>query len=80
MALTDTAVRHAKPRAKDYTLPDYNGLALFVNTKGAKYWHMRFSWAEKQPRISVGTRFVFRELLNNSIQCAVLLPVHLDHL
>ena len=21
MALTDTAVRHAKPRAKDYTLP-----------------------------------------------------------
>jgi len=55
MALTDTAVRHAKPRAKDYTLPDYNGLALFVNTKGAKYWHFRFSWADKQPRISLGT-------------------------
>lgn len=30
MALTETAVRHAKPRAKDYTLPDYNGLALFA--------------------------------------------------
>ena len=55
MALTDTAVRHAKPRAKDYTLPDYNGLALFVNTKGAKSWYFRFSWAEKQPRISLGT-------------------------
>lgn len=25
MALTDTAVWHTKPRAKDYTLPDYNG-------------------------------------------------------
>lgn len=55
MALTDTAVRHAKPRAKDYTLPDYDGLALFVNTKGAKCWHFRFSWADKQPRISLGT-------------------------
>jgi hypothetical protein len=49
MALTDTAVRHAKPRAKDHTLPDYNGLALFMNTKGAKSWHFRFSWADKQP-------------------------------
>jgi len=55
MALTNTAVRHAKPRAKDYTLPDYKGLAIFVNTKGAKCWHFRFSWADKQPRISLGT-------------------------
>jgi hypothetical protein len=55
MALIDTAVRHAKPRTKDYTLPDYNGLALFMNTKGAKCWHFRFSWADKQPRISLGT-------------------------
>ncbi|NNA28009.1 integrase [Pseudomonas lundensis] len=53
--LTDTRVRNAKPRAKDYTLPDYNGLALFVSTKGAKCWHFRFSWADKQPRISLGT-------------------------
>ncbi|TFB44537.1 DUF4102 domain-containing protein [Pseudomonas sp. F01002] len=55
MALTKTAVRHAKPSAKDYTLPDYDGLALFVNTKGTKCWHFRFSWADKQPRISLGT-------------------------
>lgn len=55
MALTKTAVRHAKPGAKDYTLPDYNGLALFVNTKGAKCWHFRFSWSDKQPRMSLGT-------------------------
>lgn len=54
MALTKTAVRHAKPRAKDYTL-DYNSLALFVNTKGAKCWHFHFSWSDKQPRISLGT-------------------------
>ena len=55
MALTNTAVRHAKPRAKDYTLPDYDGLALFVNTNGTKSWHFRFSWGYKQPRISFGT-------------------------
>ncbi|WP_219061964.1 Arm DNA-binding domain-containing protein [Pseudomonas sp. UMAB-08] len=55
MALTDTALRHAKPRAKDYTLPGYDGLALFVDTKGAKRWYFRFSWADKQPRIFLGT-------------------------
>ncbi|MBC3361589.1 DUF4102 domain-containing protein [Pseudomonas sp. SWRI154] len=55
MVLTVTAVRHAKPRAKNYTLPDFDGLALFVNTKGTKSWHFRFSWANKQPRISPGT-------------------------
>ena len=55
MVLTNTAVRHARPRAKNYTLPDFDGLALFVNTKGPKSWHFRFSWAGKQPRISLGT-------------------------
>lgn len=55
MVLTNTAVRHARPRAKNYTLPDFDGLALFVNTKGTKSWHFRFSWAGKQPRISLGT-------------------------
>jgi len=45
MTLTDTAVRHAKLRAKDYTLPDYSSLALFVNTKGAKCWQAsRCTW------------------------------------
>ena len=55
MVLTSTAIRHAKPRAKNDTLPDFDGLALFVNTKGTKSWHFRFSWAGKQPRISLGT-------------------------
>ena len=27
----------------------------FLNTKGAKCWYFRFSWADKQPRISLGT-------------------------
>lgn len=55
MPLTDTAVRQAKPTGRDYTLKDGDGLALFVGASGAKNWHFRFSWAGKQPRISLGT-------------------------
>uniref|UniRef100_UPI004038EE4D tyrosine-type recombinase/integrase n=1 Tax=Pseudomonas bambusae TaxID=3139142 RepID=UPI004038EE4D len=55
MPLTDTAVRQAKPKDKDYSLTDSDGLALFVAAKGTKAWHFRFSWHGKQPRISLGT-------------------------
>lgn len=55
MVLAIAAVRHAKPRAKNFTLPDFDGLAPFVNTKGTKSWYFRFSWAGKEPRISLGT-------------------------
>ncbi len=55
MPLTDTAIRLAKPTGRDYTLKDGDGLALFVGASGAKNWHFRFSWAGKQPRISLGT-------------------------
>lgn len=55
MPLTDTAVRLVKPADKDYTLKDTDGLSLFVSTKGDKLWHFRFSWAGKQPRISLGS-------------------------
>jgi integrase len=55
MPLTDTAIRLAKPTGRDYTLKDGDGLALFVCASGAKNWHFRFSWAGKQPRISLGT-------------------------
>lgn len=55
MPLTDTAVRQAKPKDKDYSLSDTAGLSLFVAAKGSKAWHFRFSWHGKQPRISLGT-------------------------
>ncbi|MFJ7885945.1 tyrosine-type recombinase/integrase [Pseudomonas sp. NPDC096917] len=54
MALTDTAVRQAKPSGKNYTLKDSGGLALFVGPKGAKQWHFRCYWVGKQARISLG--------------------------
>jgi len=55
MPLTDTAVRQAKPKEKDYSLSDTAGLSLFVAVKGTKAWHFRFSWHGQQPRISLGT-------------------------
>lgn len=70
MALTDTAVRHGKPRAKDYTLPDYNGLALFVNTKGAKCWHFRFpGWISNSVFLSVPILKLAYEML---VLCVML--------
>lgn len=54
MSLTDTAVRQARATGKDYTLTDTDGLALFVSATGAKQWHFRFSWAGRQPCISLG--------------------------
>ncbi|WP_097303862.1 tyrosine-type recombinase/integrase [Pseudomonas chlororaphis] len=55
MALTDTAVRQSKPKDKDYTMSDTDGLSLFVAVSGTKSWHFRFSWHGKQPRYSLGT-------------------------
>ena len=54
MALTDTAVRQAKPSGINYTIKDTDGLALFVGPKGAKQWHFRFYWLGRQARISLG--------------------------
>lgn len=55
MALTDVAVRQARPTGKDYTLPDFDGLSLAISAKGGKSWHFRYYWAAKQKRMSLGT-------------------------
>lgn len=55
MALTDTAVRQAKPKEKAYTLADSLGLTLYIAAGGVKSWHFRFTWLGKQARISLGT-------------------------
>lgn len=55
MALTDVAVRQARPTGKDYTLPDFDGLSLAVSATGGRSWHFRYYWAAKQKRMSLGT-------------------------
>lgn len=55
MALSDFAVRQAKPAATAYSLADGDGLALYVAPTGGKSWHFRYYWQEKQKRISFGS-------------------------
>ncbi len=42
MKLTDTAVRGAKPKSKQYKLADGEGLYLLVKPNGGKYWRMDY--------------------------------------
>lgn len=55
MALSDAAIRHAKPTGKEYTLGDIDGLSLAVGVSGGRSWHFRYMWAGKQKRMSLGT-------------------------
>jgi integrase len=54
MALTDTAIRNAKPSAKAYKLADSAGLYLEVMPNGARYWRMRYRYAGKDTRLALG--------------------------
>ena len=42
MALTDTAIRNAKPKAKPYKLVDDKGLHLLVRPSGGLLWRMKY--------------------------------------
>jgi integrase len=47
VALTDAACRKAKPGEKDYKLGDSGGLYLYVTTKGAKSWRMKYRFGAR---------------------------------
>ena len=42
MALTDTAVRNAKPKEKPYKLGDSGGLYVIVRPNGSKLWRYKY--------------------------------------
>ena len=42
MALTDTAIRNAKPKEKPYKVTDAQGLYLLVNPRGSKLWRVKY--------------------------------------
>ena len=42
MALTDTAIRNAKPKDKPYKVTDSQGLYLLVNPRGSKLWRVKY--------------------------------------
>ena len=55
MPLTDTAIRQAKPKEKDYKLSDGGGLFLLVRSKGGKYWRQKYRFLGKEKLLSHGT-------------------------
>lgn len=55
MALTDTALRNAKPTYKAYKLYDEKGLYLIVNPNGGKWWRLKYRFNDKEKTLSVGT-------------------------
>lgn len=54
MALTDTAIRNAKPRDKLYRMADANGLCLEVTPSGSKLWRYRYRHDGKGRMLALG--------------------------
>lgn len=55
MALTDTAVRKARPRTKPIKLFDERGLFLLIAPNGGKWWRFRYRFGGKEKLLSLGT-------------------------
>lgn len=53
--LDDLTIKAAKPRDKEYTLRDGNGLFLLIHPSGGKYFHLRTTLHGKPKKIQLGT-------------------------
>jgi len=54
VALTDTAIKNAKPRDKLYRLSDALGLCLEITPNGSKLWRYRYRFAGKAKMLGLG--------------------------
>lgn len=54
MPLTNTKIKNAKPRPRNYKLGDEKGLYLLVTPAGAKYWRVKYRYAKKERTYSIG--------------------------
>ncbi len=55
MALTDIAVRNAKPRPKPYKLADALGLFVLVQPSGGKLWRLKYRVEGREKKLGFGT-------------------------
>jgi len=54
MKLTDTAIRNAKPKDKQYKIADGGGLHLLVKPNGSKYWRLKYRYTGKEKVLALG--------------------------
>jgi len=54
MPLTDLTIRAAKPAKKNYRIYDSAGLYLEVASGGGKWWRFKYSFDNKEKRLSLG--------------------------
>ncbi|MDD5388685.1 MAG: integrase arm-type DNA-binding domain-containing protein [Gallionellaceae bacterium] len=54
MALTDTAIRAAKPTEKPVKLADGGGLYLLLNPNGSRWWRLDYRYGGKRKTLSMG--------------------------
>lgn len=54
MALTELAVKKAKPLEKQQKVSDGGGLYLLIHPNGGKYWQMAYRFEGKQKTLSLG--------------------------
>jgi len=55
MSLTDSAIRNARPKAKDTKLYDTGGLYLILKPTGSKLWRMKYRFAGVEKTLMFGT-------------------------
>lgn len=54
MALSDTAIRTARPADKPYKLTDGGGLYLLLNPNGSRWWRLDYRYDGKRRTLSMG--------------------------
>lgn len=54
MALTDTAIRNAKPEDKPRKLADEKGLFLLAHPNGSKYWRFKYRFGGREKLLALG--------------------------
>lgn len=54
MALSDTAIRAAKPRDREFKLADSGGLYLLITPSGGKLWRLKFRVDGREKKLAIG--------------------------
>ena len=80
MPLTATAIRHAKPGKKTKKMFDGGGLYLEISPRGGKWWRLKYRFAGKEKRISLGVYpdVPLREARHRRAQARQLLAREID--